>query len=87
MTTAQINNLKAANQRHLKRIATLEKRIDDLRDEASSATISAGGGSKSYTNLRIAELRTEIEIHQRAISRNLARMGGGVGRRVYIGRR
>lgn len=80
-------NLKAANKRHEKRIQALEARIDELREQAASASISTGGGSKSYTNHQIAALRAEIKEHQAAISRNLARIGGTVGRRVYIGRR
>ena len=81
------SNLKAANKRHAKRIHELEARIDELREQAASASISTGGGSKSYTNHQISALRAEIKEHQAAISRNLARIGGTVGRRVYIGRR
>ena len=81
------SNLKSANKRHAKRIQALEARIDELREQPASASISTGGGSKSYTNHQIAALRAEIKEHQAAISRNLARIGGTVGRRVYIGRR
>ena len=84
-TTA--DNLKAANKRHLMRIAALEKRIDEIREQAASASISAGGGSRSYTNQQLSALRAEIREHQAAISRNNARLAGTVGRRVYIGRR
>lgn len=85
-TTTSIENLKAANSRHAKRIRALERRIAELSDGAQSASISSGGGSKSYSNFQISELRKEIAEHQAAISRNNARMAGGVGRRVYIGR-
>ena len=80
-------NLRTANRVHAMRIAQLERRIDEIREQAASATVSDGGGSKSYSNHQIAQLRAEINEHRSAIVRNNARMNGGVVRRVYIGRR
>lgn len=80
-------NLRAANRAHAVRIAMLERRIAELVEQAQSASVSSGGGSKSFTNVSIASLRAEIKEHQAAIERNNARLNGGVVRRVYIGRR
>lgn len=87
MNATQRANLIAANKYHAGEVARLQALIRKISDGAASASISSGGGSKSYTNHDIPKLRAEIREHQSAISRNQARMaGGGVGRHVYTTR-
>lgn len=76
------DNLKANKARYLKWI----DEIDRVRHEialtgSASATISAGGGSKSYTNLdldKLAALRADYVRRVREINRTL-RYAGMVG--------
>lgn len=76
------DNLKANKARYLKWI----DEIDRVRHEialtgSASATISAGGGSKSYTNLdldKLAALRADYARRVRTINRTL-RYAGMVG--------
>lgn len=77
----------AANRYHARQIAELERVVAELCHGAQSASVSSGTGSKSYTAQDIQKVRGEIAYHQAAISRNNARLNGGVVRRVYIGRR
>ncbi len=67
-----------------KRISELEDRraklVDQLTDvDTHSATLSAGGGSKSYTNRSIADIKAKIKFVDREISRLNARLSGGGG--------
>lgn len=50
--------------------------VDQLLEaDVSSATISAGSGSKSYTNRAVSELQAKIRICDREIARVEAALG------------
>lgn len=50
--------------------------VDQLCDvDAQSASMSAGGGSKSYTNRSVAELKAKIAFVEKEITRISARLG------------
>ena len=56
------------------RIAELEQRrnalIDQLTEiDTQSATMSSGGGSKSYTNRSVADIKAKIAFIEREIAR------------------
>lgn len=64
------------------RISQLEERRDALVDQltdidAQSATVSSGGGSKSYTNRSVADIKSKIKFCDREIARLNARLGSG----------
>ena len=64
------------------RKAELEKRRDALVDQlsavdASSASVSAGGGSQSYTSRSVAEIKAKITSIDREIARIDFRLGNG----------
>ena len=63
--------------RILKDIAELDRTIAEIaRSGTSSATLSAGGGSKTYTRINLAELRAQrMEFAERA--RSIARILAG----------
>ena len=59
----------------------LEARLHKLEDQllqvdASSASISSGGGSKSYSNRSVAELERKIRYCKREIVRLAAMLAG-----------
>lgn len=63
------------------RKAELERRRDALVDQltsvdAASATISGNGGSKSYTNRGVADIRAKIRYVEREIARLSAALSG-----------
>lgn len=65
----------------LERYAELEKRrqalVDQLTEaDTQSASLSAGGGSKSYTNRSVADLRAKIKF----IEAEMARLAFALGR-------
>lgn len=72
-----------ARAEHRQRIRLLQRRIDEIVAGAASASVSSGGGSKSYTNHQIAELRSEIERHQREIAKIDRALSGGLPRHVF----
>lgn len=58
----------------------LQNRIQELENQllavdASSATLSSGGGSKSYTNRSVADLKEKIAFARRELARIEARLG------------
>lgn len=60
----------------------LQNRIQELENQllavdASSATLSSGGGSKSYTNRSVADLKAKIAYARRELARIEARLGVG----------
>lgn len=60
----------------------LQNRIQELEDQllsvdASSASLSSGGGSKSFTNRSVAEIREKIAYARRELARIEARLGVG----------
>lgn len=62
------------------RIAELEQRrnalIDQLTEiDTQSATMSSGGGSKSYTNRSVADIKAKIAF----IDREIARLNFSIG--------
>lgn len=62
------------------RIAELEQRrnalIDQLTEiDTQSATMSSGGGSKSYTNRSVADIKVKIAF----IDREIARLNFSIG--------
>ena len=58
MTATDRDNLIARKTALLKRIADVDRAIHEIAvGGAASATVSAGGGSKSYTNLDLDKLR------------------------------
>lgn len=74
----------------LKRIQTIESDLESLRavraklgtSEYASATMSSGGGSKSYTRAdvgKITTLITELETELRQLRKLLATDGRGSG--------
>lgn len=79
MKTA-LDNLKANKARLLKWIDEIDRvRHEIALSGSSSAMLSAGGGSKSYTNLdldKLATLRADYVRRVRAINRSLH--GGGM---------
>ena len=71
----------------------LEKRRDALVDQlaavdAQSASMSSGGGSKSYTNRSVADLKAKIAFLDKEIARLAYRLGTGsnpdASRRINI---
>lgn len=74
------DNLKANKVRYLKWIDEIDRvRHEIALSGSASATLSAGGGSKSYTNLdldKLAALRADYARRIRAINRSLH--GGGM---------
>ena len=71
---------------------TLEARLEALVDQlteadTSSASVSSGAGSKSYSNRSVAELERKIRVCRREIARIDAKLGqrpspGGI-RTIY----
>lgn len=64
------------------RKAQLEKRRDALVDQltavdAASASVSAGGGSKSYTNRSVSDIKAKIAFISREIARIDSLLGNG----------
>lgn len=62
------------------RRAELERRRDALVDQiaaadAASASLSAGGGSKSYSSRSVAELKAKVAFVEREIARLDYRLG------------
>lgn len=60
----------------------LEKRRDALVDQlaavdAQSASMSSGGGSKSYTNRSVSDLKAKIAFLDKEIARLAYRLGTG----------
>lgn len=50
--------------------------IDQIADaDAQSATVSAGGGSKSYTNRSVDDLKKKVAVLDREIAKLDARLG------------
>lgn len=50
--------------------------VDQIAEaDAQSATVSAGGGSKSYTNRSVADLEKKIKFLDREIAKLDARLG------------
>lgn len=87
MTTEQ-------SRKVLKRIAALESDIDQLKqcrkqlalDGFASATISSGGGSKSYTKMdigKLTELIAELQGELKSCRNLLADGQGGPAKQVY----
>lgn len=74
------DNLRANKSRLLKWIDEIDRVRHEIAISGSaSATLSAGGGSKSYTNLdldKLASLRADYARRIRAINRRLH--GGGL---------
>lgn len=63
-------------------LAELESALDTIqRGGVASASISSGGGSKSYTYLRPSEIRAEIDALRRRIG---AMKRGGAGATCYF---
>lgn len=50
--------------------------VDQIADaDVNSATISVGGGSKSYTNRSVADLKSKVAFLDREIAKLEARLG------------
>lgn len=50
--------------------------VDQIADaDAQSATVSAGGGSKSYTNRSVDDLKKKVAVLDREIAKLDARLG------------
>lgn len=65
----------------INRIKTLEARKIALEDQlldvdAQSATISSDGGSRSYTNRAVSDIKTKIAYCNREIARLRAKLDG-----------
>lgn len=66
------------------RIAEIDRAAAEIvRTGAASASVSSGGGSRSYTNLSLAELRAERARWEGALRRLRSRGGLGI---VHVGR-
>lgn len=87
MTTEQ-------NRKILKRIASLESDIEQLKqcrkqlavDGYASATMSSGGGSKSYTKMdigKLTELIAELQGELKSCRNLLGGDHGGPAKQVY----
>lgn len=78
MTDKTIRNLVANKLRLLKQIQEIDKVIHEIAVKGvSSAAISAGGGSKSYTRLDIAELKELRAGYADEVSQINRRLAGG----------
>ena len=72
----------------------LEGKIAELEDQllsadANSASVSAGGGSKSYTNRSVADLKAKLSYAKRALAKVNFQLGEGANpsaiKTVYVG--
>lgn len=79
---------EALEQRKQTLEARLEALVDQLTEaDASTATVSSGAGSKSYSNRSVAEIERKIRACRREIARIDAKLGlrsspGGI-RTIY----
>ena len=89
MSTA-VENLIANKNQLLKSIRTIDRVILDIATNGTaSATLSAGGGSKSYTRLdidKLRELRAEYLGRVAQINRRLAGFPSTGIRRILVTR-
>jgi len=89
MSTA-VENLIANKNQLLKSIRTIDRVILDIATNGyASATLSAGGGSKSYTRLdtdKLRELRAEYLGRVARINRRLAGLPSTGIRRILVTR-
>lgn len=72
----------------------LETRISELEDQllsadANSASVSAGGGSKSYTNRSVADLKAKLAYARKELKKVNYQLGEGENpsaiKTVYVG--
>ena len=75
MQRAQQIALLNARTALVKEYQTKKARFDEVYLSASSASLSSGGGSKSYTNHQLSAMRAELDLLEKkigAVNRALA---------------
>lgn len=60
----------------LKEYAAKKAKFDEVFGSAASASLSSGGGSKSYTNHGLAAMRTELDLLEKRIAALTRRIAG-----------